>query len=104
MVNSGVLGGGVVVPNITFFDRNYDIDENAQGICFQHILQNQADAIFLLSSTGEGAFIHKSPAVENHMLDFTVHSIPKSTYLVVGCFGENADEIIADLQEKEQYK
>ncbi len=93
-------GNGVVVPNLTFFRVNYSLDERNQEMCYKHIIINGADCIFLLSTTGEGYFVHQNPPLEQRLLEFSFRVLPPQIYIAVGCFGETAKEIIEDMNSK----
>lgn len=103
MTKWGFSGTGIVVPNLTFFKPNYTLDEGYQEMCYNHIIANKADCIFLLSTTGEGFFVHNTPLLESRMLEFSFKKIPSHTHLTVGCFGETAKEIIEDMGSKVKY-
>ena len=97
------LGNGVVVPSLTFFHPDFSLDVHNQKMCYDHIIANKADCIFLLSSTGEGSFIHQNLALEEFLLEFSSKVLPSKIFLAVGCFGESTKEIIKDMNSKMKY-
>ena len=45
---------GIIVPSITFFNENFEVNIELNSLLFRHLLLNGADCIFLFGNTGEG--------------------------------------------------
>ena len=89
---------GVIVPSVTFFNENFEINTELNSLLIRHILLNGADSIFLFGNTGEGIEfinkIHEKCKFLDLALKYTEYNIP----LLLGAFGNKAEEAISQIE------
>lgn len=94
---------GTVVPLITMFTTEYEIDLDAQTLLTKHVLANGADVLFLCGSTGEGQWLQRERPAERagllraakRAMDEAKRRIP----VLFGIYGNEASEVLAQYQE-----
>jgi 4-hydroxy-tetrahydrodipicolinate synthase len=90
----------VIVPTITFFDEKGVIDEPANELLIQHIIQNRGDSLFLMGSTGEGRFFNDKPDQKKNYLKMAKKAIQKYQSqplpILIGAYGETPTQVIED--------
>jgi dihydrodipicolinate synthase/N-acetylneuraminate lyase/fructosamine-3-kinase len=89
---------GVIVPAITFFDDNYNINSKLSDILIRHILLNRANAILLFGTTGEGIlFSDKSDEIIKY-IDLTYSITEGKTPILVGIYGNEIETILNQME------
>jgi len=91
--------GGVIVPSITIFNENYEVNLRANLILYNHILLNGADSIFLFGSMGEGLFFHNNVKEKIKLIELAYHESNKKISILCGVFGNQADEILNQMEQ-----
>ena len=88
---------GIIVPSITFFDKNYELNNELNSILLRHIMLNGAKAIYLFGTTGEGLYfsdkLQKKIKFINLMLKIN-DKIP----LMLGAFGNEVNDVINQIE------
>ncbi|MDE5793503.1 MAG: 4-hydroxy-tetrahydrodipicolinate synthase [Muribaculaceae bacterium] len=95
MAHLNILGMGVAL--ITPFTQNKEIDYPALKRVIDHVMDNGADFLVVLGTTGEtpALSIHEKKAIKNFVKEKTEGKIP----LVLGLGGNNTAEIVRELTE-----
>ncbi len=95
MAHLNILGMGVAL--VTPFTQNKEIDYPALKRVIDHVMDNGADFLVALGTTGESPVlsIHERKAIKNFIKEKTAGKIP----LVLGVGGNNTAEIIRELKE-----
>ena len=89
---------GVIVPSITFFNENFEVNDELNSLLFRHTLLNGADSIFLFGNTGEGIeFIDKIDE-KRKSVDLALKVSDNKTPILLGAFGNNAEEAINQIE------
>jgi dihydrodipicolinate synthase/N-acetylneuraminate lyase len=91
--------GGVIVPSITIFNENYEVNLRANLILYNHILLNGADSIFLFGSMGEGLFFHNNIKEKIKLIELAYHESDNKIPILCGIFGNQADEILNQMEQ-----
>ena len=91
--------GGVIVPSITIFNENYEVNLRANLVLYQHILLNGADSIFLFGSMGEGLFFHNKVKEKIKLIELAYHESKNKIPILCGVFGNQADEILNQMEQ-----
>lgn len=91
--------GGVIVPSITIFNENYEVNLRANLILYKHILLNGADSIFLFGSMGEGLFFHDIVKEKIKLIELAYHESDNKIPILCGVFGNQADEILNQMEQ-----
>lgn len=91
--------GGVIVPSITIFNENYEVNLGANLILYQHILLNGADSIFLFGSMGEGLFFHDNVNEKIKLIELAYSESDNKIPILCGVFGNQADEILNQMEQ-----
>ena len=95
MAHLNILGMGVAL--VTPFTQNKEIDYPALKRVIDHVVDNGADFLVVLGTTGEtpALSIHERKAIKNFVKEKTQGKIP----LVLGLGGNNTAEIVRELSE-----
>lgn len=95
MAHLNILGMGVAL--VTPFTQNKEIDYPALKRVIDHVVDNGADFLVVLGTTGEtpALSIHEKKAIKNFVKEKTEGKIP----LVLGLGGNNTAEIVRELSE-----
>ena len=89
---------GIIVPSITFFNENFEVNDELNSLLFRHILLNGADSIFLFGNTGEGIeFIDKIDE-KRKSVDLALKVSDNKIPILLGAFGNNAEEAINQIE------
>jgi dihydrodipicolinate synthase/N-acetylneuraminate lyase len=78
---------GVIVPIVTFFDKNQEIDFPAQKAHSEFLIENGVDAIFIMGSAGEGVCLCDEAKVM--LTEKTAEFIRKRVKLLAGISQES---------------
>jgi len=89
---------GVIVPAITFFDNNYNINLKLSDLLIRHILLNQANAILLFGSTGEGFLFSDKIEEIIKYVDLTYSISKGKTPILVGIYGNEIETILNQME------
>ncbi len=84
---------GVIVPSITFFNNNFEINTELNSILIRHALLNKANAIYLFGTTGEGIFFSDKLNEKIKLLNVST-KINDKIPLLLGAFGNEVDDVI----------
>lgn len=104
-LNESITGN--VVPSITYFDNVNFIQEEVNRLQVMHILEHGANAVFVLSPTGEGTYfkdLGESYIIERAKLLLTTADAIAEHYqkhsefhpILVGIYGETASQALQD--------
>ncbi|TFG14743.1 MAG: hypothetical protein EU535_02830 [Promethearchaeota archaeon] len=83
---------GVIVPSLTFFNKNFEIDGELNSILIRHILLNRAKAIYLFGTTGEGIFFSDKLDEKIEFINL-VSAINDKIPILVGIFGNEIEAV-----------
>ena len=89
---------GIICPAITFFDDNFNINLKLSDILIRHILLNQADAILLFGSTGEGFLFSEKIEEIIKYVDLTYSISKGKTPILVGIYGNEIDHVLNQME------
>ena len=90
---------GVIVPSLTFFDENQNINNEVQSLLIKHLLINGADAILLLSLIGEGLLFSEDIEQTYNLIDLTYEATGKKTPILLNIIGNDEESRISKLNE-----
>ncbi|MFX0178322.1 MAG: dihydrodipicolinate synthase family protein, partial [Candidatus Hodarchaeota archaeon] len=90
---------GVVVPSLTFFNENFEINTTIQTLLTRHLLVNGADSIYLFGNTGEGYFFADKIEEKIRLINLITELTGKKTPIVVGVLANNEEELFYQLEE-----
>ena len=88
---------GIIVPSLTFFKKDFEIDVELNSILTRHILLNRANAIYLFGTTGEGIFFADNLEVKIEYINL-VSAINDKTPLLLGAFGNQIEDVINQIE------
>lgn len=89
---------GVIVPCITFFNKNHEIYRELNSLLIQHVILNGADSIFIFGNTGEGVYFYDNIKEKRKYLDLTFEQTSDKFPVLLGVFGNKIDEVIDQLE------
>ncbi|MBD3351902.1 MAG: hypothetical protein GF364_10490 [Candidatus Lokiarchaeota archaeon] len=110
MTKKKALITGNIVPTLTYFNKKGHINGQACRLQAMHALNNGADALFVLGSTGEGTYLKElgdEYTIEriklilvtyDAILDYSKNS-DKSIGLIIGAYGEDAQSVVEDMNK-----
>ena len=84
---------GIIVPSLTFFKKDFEIDVELNSILIRHIILNRANAICLFGTTGEGIFFADKLDDKIDYINL-IMAINDTTPLLVGAFGNQIEDVI----------
>ena len=84
---------GVIVPSITFFNKNFEIEMELNSILIRHALLNRANAIYLFGTTGEGIYFSDKLNEKIKFLNLTTE-INDKIPILLGAFGNEVDDVV----------
>lgn len=90
---------GVIVPSLTFFDENQNVNNEVQSLLIKHLLINGADAILLLSLIGEGLLFSEDIEQTYNLIDLTYETTGKKTPILLNILGNDEENRISKLNE-----
>ncbi len=90
---------GVIVPAITFFDKDFNINHELNLLLLNHIILNGANAIFIFGTTGEGNFFINRFEQKIALIELALQIIKERIPLLVGIYGTNVDDVLNEIQE-----
>jgi dihydrodipicolinate synthase/N-acetylneuraminate lyase len=91
---------GVIVPSLTLFNEQCEIDPLSNQILIKHIILNGADSLFLMGSTGEGLYFRSQMNQKKYYLQIIKELFEKNKYslpLLIGVYGNSPEEVIEDV-------
>ncbi len=88
---------GVIVPSITLFNKNFEIDVELNSILIRHALLNGAKIIYLFGTTGEGIYFSDKIDEKIKFLNLTTE-INDKIPILLGAFGNEVDEVINQIE------
>jgi 4-hydroxy-tetrahydrodipicolinate synthase len=83
---------GTGVALITPFTSDNQVDYTALGVLIEHVIQGGVEFLVVFGTTGEPITINKQEKAE--ILDFVYAKVNKRLPIVVGCGGNNTDEVV----------
>lgn len=89
----------MIVPSITIFNENYEVNLRANLILYRHILLNGADSLFLFGSMGEGLFFHNNVKEKIKLIELAYHESDNKIPILCGVFGNQANEILNQMEQ-----
>lgn len=89
----------MIVPSITIFNENYEVNLRANSILYQHIKLNGADSIFLFGSMGEGLFFYNNVKEKIKLIELAYNESNNKIPILCGVFGNQADEILEQMEQ-----
>jgi len=93
---------GVIVPTITFFEEGGKVDPFANEVLIRHILENGADVLFLMGSTGEGLYFNKVESQKKakylREVQKVLGNIEDKKQIVIGVYGKKPKHVIKDIE------
>ena len=89
---------GVIVPAITFFDENYNVNSKLSDLLIRHILLNRANAILLFGTTGEGILFSDKIEEVVKYIDLTYSISEGKTPIFVGIYGNEINTILNQME------
>lgn len=90
---------GVIVPSITFYNKEYEVDKELHALLNRHLLVNGADSLYLFGVTGEGTLFSHNQVEKAKLINFTIESIGKNVPIMVGVLGNEVEEIVKELND-----
>ena len=90
---------GVIVPSLTFFNEDLEVNTELHSLLTRHLLVNGADSIYLFGTKGAGFYFSDKLEEKIKLINLTLEVTGKKTPLIVGIFGNNKDRIIDQLEE-----
>ncbi len=90
---------GVIVPSLTFFNKDLEVNTELHSLLTRHLLVNGADSIYLFGTKGAGFYFSDKIEEKIRLINLTLEVTGKKTPLMVGIFGNNKDRIIDQLDE-----
>jgi len=90
---------GVIVPSLTFFNKDLEVNTELHSLLTRHLLVNGADSIYLFGTKGAGFYFSDKIDEKIKLINLTLEVTGKKTPLIVGIFGNNKDQIIDQLEE-----
>ena len=89
---------GVIVPAITFFDENYNVNSKLSDLLIRHILLNRANAILLFGTTGEGILFSDKIEEVIKYIDLTYSISEGKTPILVGIYGNEIENMLNQME------
>lgn len=90
---------GVIVPSLTFFNKDLEVNTELHSLLTRHLLVNGADSIYLFGTKGAGFYFSDKLKEKIKLINLTLEVTGKKTPLIVGIFGNNKDRIVDQLEE-----
>lgn len=90
---------GVIVPSLTFFNKDLEVNTELHSLLTRHLLVNGADSIYLFGTKGAGFYFSDKLEEKIRLINLTLEVTGKKTPLIVGIFGNDKDRIIDQLEE-----
>ncbi|MFX1337189.1 MAG: dihydrodipicolinate synthase family protein [Promethearchaeota archaeon] len=88
---------GIIVPSLTFFNKDYEIEMDLNKILIRHALLNKANAIYLFGTTGEGIYFSDKLNEKIKFLNLTIE-INDKIPILLGAFGNEVDEVTNQIE------
>ena len=89
---------GIICPTLTFFNQNFEINTELTSLLYRHVQLNGANAIFLLGTTGEGAYFSDKKEEKIKLVNLAYEITEEKIPLLVGVFGNDPNEIINEME------
>jgi len=89
---------GVICPAITFFNENFEINNELNSLLYRHIQLNGANAIFLLGTTGEGRYFSNEVEEKIKLVSLAYDTCEEKIPILVGVFGNEPNDIINEME------
>ncbi len=88
-----------MVPSLTFYNKKNEINKEIQSLLIRHLLVNGADSIYLFGVTGDGRLFSNNRIEKIKLINLTLESTGEKIPILVGVLGNEAEEIIDELDE-----
>ncbi|MFX1397059.1 MAG: dihydrodipicolinate synthase family protein [Promethearchaeota archaeon] len=92
------LFNGVVCPAITFFDKNYNVNEELNSLLFQHAYLNGARNILLFGTTGEGLYFRNKIEDKIDLINLAYQVTKEQIPIITGVFGDDFNDILDEIE------
>ncbi len=89
---------GVIVPTITFFNENFEINAEINSLLIRHALLNDVNGIFLFGITGEGRHFSERFEEKVKLIDLALDITKNDVPILVGIYGNEENEVINQLE------
>ncbi|MBN1801219.1 MAG: dihydrodipicolinate synthase family protein [Candidatus Lokiarchaeota archaeon] len=89
---------GIICPTITFFDENYNINEELNSLLFRHVLLNGANSLLLFGTTGEGPYFSNRIEDKIKLIRLAYEVTKEEIPIITGIFGNNSDVILNEIE------
>ncbi|MFX0031638.1 MAG: dihydrodipicolinate synthase family protein [Promethearchaeota archaeon] len=86
-----------MVPSITFYNKNYEINTELHSLLNRHLLVNGAESLYLFGVAGEGIIFSNNQNEKAKLIQLTKVITKKKTPLIVGVLGNEWEEIAEEL-------
>jgi len=90
---------GVIVPSLTYFNEDYEINTTLQTLLIKHLLVNGADSLYLFSSTGEGDFFADKIEEKIKLINLSLELTGKKIPIILGFLSNNEEILIDHIEE-----
>ncbi|MFX0017358.1 MAG: dihydrodipicolinate synthase family protein [Promethearchaeota archaeon] len=88
-----------MVPSLTFYNKENEINIEIQSLLIRHLLVNGADSIYLFGVTGDGRLFSNNRIEKIKLINLTLELTGEKIPLLVEVLGNEVEEIIDDLDE-----
>jgi 4-hydroxy-tetrahydrodipicolinate synthase len=85
---------GIIVPCITFFNKDFKIINELNSLLIRHILLNGADALFIFGNTGEGITFYDKEREKRRFLEIALKQDNNKIPILLGVFGNQSELVI----------
>ncbi|MHA1148142.1 MAG: dihydrodipicolinate synthase family protein [Promethearchaeota archaeon] len=90
---------GVIVPALSFFNENFELDKELNSLLLRHIILNGANTILLFGYTGEGLYFKDKFEEKIRAVEIAVKASKATVPIVLGIYGNKSEEIIEQIEE-----
>ncbi len=90
---------GIIVPSITFFNEDFEINTEFTSVLFRHIVLNGANAILLFETEGEGIFFPEKIEKKVKLIKLAYETTEEKVPIIVGVSGNDVEDIIQQIED-----
>ena len=90
---------GVICDLLTFYNENFEINEELNSLLIRHILTNETDSLYLFGNIGEGILFSDKFEKKVKLINLALKTQEKKNPIFVGIYGNDLEKTLVEIED-----
>lgn len=90
---------GAICDTLTFYEKNFKINEELNSLLIRHILTNEADSLILFGRTGEGLIFSDKLDQKIKLINLAIEASERKNPILVGVYSNDVENSIDQMED-----